>query len=158
MEIVRGLFGDWGLVRNWGRVGGAGQLRTDWFGSESEAKVARFDLHMQKAKRATSSRGTDVCLLRNLAVAASAPYRKCSNRSGSSLSPTPDVPGSRGERRVRAQFLKCCTVNGRQLRAGSRLSKVTSNSRKRTFTPKAKYVFSYHRSLLHSCCSARFNG
>lgn len=51
LEIVRGLFGDWGLVRNWGRVGSPGQLRTDWFGTESEAKDARFDLHMQKARR-----------------------------------------------------------------------------------------------------------
>ncbi|MFK7876697.1 MAG: WGR domain-containing protein [Paracoccaceae bacterium] len=51
MEIVRGLFGDWGLVRNWGRIGSSGQLRTDWFDSEGAAKDARFDLHMQKAKR-----------------------------------------------------------------------------------------------------------
>ncbi|NIZ10863.1 WGR domain-containing protein [Pseudooceanicola sp. HF7] len=51
IEIVRGLFGDWGLVRNWGRVGTAGQLRTDWFGTEAEAKDARFTLQMQKAKR-----------------------------------------------------------------------------------------------------------
>jgi predicted DNA-binding WGR domain protein len=51
LEIVPGLFGDWGLVRNWGRIGSAGQLRTDWFGTEAEAKVARFELHMQKAKR-----------------------------------------------------------------------------------------------------------
>lgn len=51
MEIVRGLFGEWGLVRSWGRVGSSGQLRTDWFDTEAEAKDARFDLHMAKAKR-----------------------------------------------------------------------------------------------------------
>lgn len=51
MEIVRGLFGDWGLVRNWGRIGRSGQLRTDWFDTEAGAKDARFDLHMKKAKR-----------------------------------------------------------------------------------------------------------
>ena len=51
LEIVPGLFGDWGLVRNWGRIGSSGQLRTDWFGTEAEAKDARFELHMQKAKR-----------------------------------------------------------------------------------------------------------
>jgi predicted DNA-binding WGR domain protein len=51
MEIVRGLFGDWGLVRNWGRIGRSGTLRTDWFNTETEAKDARFDLHMKKAKR-----------------------------------------------------------------------------------------------------------
>lgn len=51
LEIVTGLFGDFGLVRNWGRIGSAGQLRTDWFGMESEAKDACFELHMKKAKR-----------------------------------------------------------------------------------------------------------
>lgn len=51
MELVRGLFGDWGLVREWGRIGRAGQLRTNWFNSEAAAKDARFELHMTKAKR-----------------------------------------------------------------------------------------------------------
>ena len=51
MEIVRRLFGDWGLVREWGRIGRAGQMRTDWFDSEAAAKNARFEVHMQKAKR-----------------------------------------------------------------------------------------------------------
>ena len=52
MEIVRGLFGDWGLTREWGRIGSkGGQSRTDWFTTEGEAKDARFDLHMKKAKR-----------------------------------------------------------------------------------------------------------
>ncbi|MEO9652430.1 MAG: WGR domain-containing protein [Roseobacter sp.] len=51
MQIVRGLFGDWGLIREWGRIGSSGRVRTDWFDSEADAKVARFDLHMQKAKR-----------------------------------------------------------------------------------------------------------
>ena len=51
MEIVPGLFGEWGLVREWGRIGRAGQMRTDWFDSEREAKDARFELHMKKAKR-----------------------------------------------------------------------------------------------------------
>ena len=50
-QIVRGLYGDWGLVREWGRIGSPGQVRTDWFGSEAEAKDARFTLHMRKAKR-----------------------------------------------------------------------------------------------------------
>jgi predicted DNA-binding WGR domain protein len=51
MEIVRGLFGHWGLVRNWGRIGSSGQLWTDWFKTEAEARDARFDIHMQKARR-----------------------------------------------------------------------------------------------------------
>lgn len=51
IDIVPGLFGDWGLVRNWGRIGCSGQLRTDWFDTERQAKDARFDLHMRKAMR-----------------------------------------------------------------------------------------------------------
>ena len=51
LEIVRGLFGDWGLVREWGRIGSSGRVRTDWFDTEAEAKDARFDIHMAKAKR-----------------------------------------------------------------------------------------------------------
>ncbi|WP_044045236.1 WGR domain-containing protein [Octadecabacter antarcticus] len=51
MDIVKGLFGDWGLVREWGRIGSSGQLRTDWFETEHDAKGARFALHMTKAKR-----------------------------------------------------------------------------------------------------------
>lgn len=51
MEIVRGLFGDWGLVREWGRVGCGGQVRTDWYPNEDAAKDARFELHMAKAQR-----------------------------------------------------------------------------------------------------------
>ena len=51
MEIMRGLFGDWSLVREWGRIGQPGQVRVDWYPSEIEAKNARFDIQMQKAKR-----------------------------------------------------------------------------------------------------------
>ena len=51
MEIVQGLFGDWSLVREWGRIGRGGQIRVDWFDSEDEAKKARFTLHMKKAMR-----------------------------------------------------------------------------------------------------------
>lgn len=51
MEIVPGLFGDWGLVREWGRIGRSGKMRTDWFGTDAEAKDARFTLQMQKARR-----------------------------------------------------------------------------------------------------------
>jgi len=54
MEIVPGLFGDWSLVREWGRIGQSGQVRVDWFETEVAAKDARFTLHMQKAKRGTS--------------------------------------------------------------------------------------------------------
>ena len=51
LKIVRGLFGEWGLVREWGRIGRGGQMRTDWFNTEAAAREARFRLHMTKAKR-----------------------------------------------------------------------------------------------------------
>lgn len=50
IDLLPGLFGDWALVREWGRIGRAGQTRTDWFDDEAEAKDARFQLHMKKAK------------------------------------------------------------------------------------------------------------
>ena len=51
MEIVPGLFGDWSLVREWGRIGQPGQVRVDWFEDEAAAKDVRFEIHMKKAKR-----------------------------------------------------------------------------------------------------------
>lgn len=51
MEIVRGLFGDWGLVRAWGRISGDGRGRTDWYDTEADAEAARLTLQGRKAKR-----------------------------------------------------------------------------------------------------------
>lgn len=51
IDIVQGLFGDWGLIRGWGRIGSSARVRTDWFETQSDAKDARFVIHMQKAKR-----------------------------------------------------------------------------------------------------------
>ena len=51
MEIAPGLFGDWALVREWGRIGQPGQVRVDWCETEAAAKDARFDILMRKAKR-----------------------------------------------------------------------------------------------------------
>lgn len=51
MEIAPGLFGDWSLIREWGRIGQSGQIRIDWFSSEAEANDARLFLQMKKVKR-----------------------------------------------------------------------------------------------------------
>jgi predicted DNA-binding WGR domain protein len=51
MEIMPGLFGEWSLIREWGRIGQPGQVRVDWYDTEAAAKDARFDLLMKKAKR-----------------------------------------------------------------------------------------------------------
>lgn len=51
MELIQGLFGDWSLVREWGRVGQSGKVRVDWFDTESSAKKERFKIHMKKSMR-----------------------------------------------------------------------------------------------------------
>lgn len=51
MHIEPGLFGDWGLVREWGRIGRSGQSRTDWFDSEAQAIHRQQQLEASKAKR-----------------------------------------------------------------------------------------------------------
>jgi predicted DNA-binding WGR domain protein len=51
MEIMLGLFGEWSLIREWGRIGQAGQVRVDWFDTEDAAKDARFNLLMKKTRR-----------------------------------------------------------------------------------------------------------
>lgn len=51
MEIMPGLFGDWSLVREWGRIGQPGQVRIDWFAHEAAAKDARFEIQMEKARK-----------------------------------------------------------------------------------------------------------
>lgn len=51
MEIVPGLFGNWSLVREWGRIGQSGQVRVDWFPTEAAAHHARACLLTQKGRR-----------------------------------------------------------------------------------------------------------
>ena len=49
--VVRGLFGDWSLVREWGRVGSSGQVRKDWFDSVEQAIAAGERLRKVKGKK-----------------------------------------------------------------------------------------------------------
>jgi len=58
IEIVKGLFDDWGLVREWGRIGCPGRVRTDWFASECDAKAARLALHMNKTSSGWAQAGS----------------------------------------------------------------------------------------------------
>ncbi|MGR9046975.1 MAG: WGR domain-containing protein [Gammaproteobacteria bacterium] len=51
MHVVLGIFGEWALVREWGRVGSPGTVRKDWFGSEDEALVAEEKLLAVKGKK-----------------------------------------------------------------------------------------------------------
>ena len=51
MEVVQGLFGDWSLIREWGRLGSHGHVRLDWFGSRAEAQNACDVLTKAKRRR-----------------------------------------------------------------------------------------------------------
>ena len=44
VALAVGLFGDYGVVRHWGRIGASGQSRTDWYEEACEADRALQDL------------------------------------------------------------------------------------------------------------------
>jgi len=54
LHIEAGLFGDWALVREWGRIGRAGQSRADWFDDMEGAEQAQQLLARAKTKRGYS--------------------------------------------------------------------------------------------------------
>jgi predicted DNA-binding WGR domain protein len=56
IHVVPGIFGDWSLVREWGRVGSPGTVRKDWFESEEEAVAASDKLSDSKRKKGYRSR------------------------------------------------------------------------------------------------------
>jgi len=49
--IMRDLFDDWSLIREWGRTGSAGTVRKDVFETEAESELARSDILQQKIKK-----------------------------------------------------------------------------------------------------------
>ena len=51
LSLQPGLFGDIGLVREWGRIGTRGQSKTDWFSGSVEAEAASAKLMRQKQGR-----------------------------------------------------------------------------------------------------------
>jgi len=56
MYVTPGIFGDWSLVREWGRVGSPGTVRKDWFDSEEEAIIAGEKMCEVKQKKGYQSR------------------------------------------------------------------------------------------------------
>jgi predicted DNA-binding WGR domain protein len=48
--VAPGIFGDWSLVREWGRVGSPGTVRKEWFDTEEEAINAAQQLSQSKQK------------------------------------------------------------------------------------------------------------
>ena len=51
LALATSLFGECGLVRQWGRIGTAGQSRTDWYEQDALAERARQKLLGQKQRR-----------------------------------------------------------------------------------------------------------
>jgi predicted DNA-binding WGR domain protein len=51
LYVAPTLFGEWALVREWGRIGSPGTVRLDWFTSESEAAAAGRRLGHAKERR-----------------------------------------------------------------------------------------------------------
>ena len=49
--IAPTLFGEWAMVREWGRIGPAGAVRENWLESESAASAAGTKLRRQKERR-----------------------------------------------------------------------------------------------------------
>ena len=51
MRTLPTLFGEWVLLREWGRIGSPGRVRRDSHRSESEAVIALTKLANQKHRR-----------------------------------------------------------------------------------------------------------
>jgi len=49
--VVPGLFEDWSLVKEWGRIGSPGTVRKEWFTTEHEAMQASRTLCDKKLKK-----------------------------------------------------------------------------------------------------------
>jgi predicted DNA-binding WGR domain protein len=51
IAVVQTLFGEWAVVREWGRLGQAGTVREIWFDTEAEARAAGVKLQKRKERR-----------------------------------------------------------------------------------------------------------
>lgn len=51
MAVMPNLFGEWTLLREWGRIGQGGQVRMAWFADENQAVVALVTLEAAKRRR-----------------------------------------------------------------------------------------------------------
>lgn len=51
IAVVPTLFGEWALLREWGRIGSPGTVRETWFQTEAEAITAGRRLMNQKMRK-----------------------------------------------------------------------------------------------------------
>ena len=50
LSVVQTLFGQWAMVREWGRIGSGGQSREHWCGSQDEA-ADLLTTHLKERQR-----------------------------------------------------------------------------------------------------------
>jgi predicted DNA-binding WGR domain protein len=51
IAVVQTLFGEWAVVREWGRLGQAGTVREIWFDTKEEARAVGIKLQKRKERR-----------------------------------------------------------------------------------------------------------
>ncbi len=51
LHLTPTLFGEWALVREWGRIGSPGTVRERWFETREQAQAALARLEAKKRKR-----------------------------------------------------------------------------------------------------------
>ncbi|OAI18266.1 polymerase [Methylomonas koyamae] len=51
MFVTPGLFDDWSLIKEWGRVGSPGTVRKEWFDCEKAAVLAGQKIKNNKVKK-----------------------------------------------------------------------------------------------------------
>jgi predicted DNA-binding WGR domain protein len=51
MFVTPGLFDDWSLIKEWGRVGSPGTVRKGWFTTEQETELASQKISSKKIKK-----------------------------------------------------------------------------------------------------------
>ena len=49
--VLPGIFDEWSIIKEWGRVGSPGTVRKEWFATEQEAEVASQALSDKKIKK-----------------------------------------------------------------------------------------------------------
>ncbi|MEQ1601310.1 MAG: WGR domain-containing protein [Methylophilaceae bacterium] len=51
LEVMCGLFNEWCLIKEWGRVGSSGSIQKNWFNTEQAANLATVKLLDAKRKK-----------------------------------------------------------------------------------------------------------
>jgi predicted DNA-binding WGR domain protein len=51
ITVIPTLFGEWALIREWGRIGSPGTVREEWFETVERATQAAVKLNRQKQRR-----------------------------------------------------------------------------------------------------------